>query len=69
MLFAELYCKWSGQEANLDKSSIVLSKLTPREDKKEIMEITGIKEMGSSSIYLGNSFVMGRNRKKRIQYA
>lgn len=60
------YCKWSGQEVNLEKSSILNSKFTPRSDKREVINITGFKKMGHSSIYLGNSFVMGHNTSKEF---
>lgn len=56
------YCKWPGQEANLEKSNILFSKNTPGRDNREIKDISGFKEMGVSSIYLGNSLIMSRNR-------
>lgn len=39
----DLYCKWSGQKANLDKSNILFSKHTPRVDKRTVLHVTGFK--------------------------
>lgn len=60
----DIYCLWSGQEANLEKSSIFFSKSTMRNDIKGVLESTSFKDMGANSIYLGNVLVMGRNKKK-----
>ncbi|KAH7537359.1 hypothetical protein FEM48_Zijuj03G0084200 [Ziziphus jujuba var. spinosa] len=49
------YCEWSSQQANVNKSSIIFSKNTSKRDKKTIKAVLGFKEMGSNSIYLGNS--------------
>lgn len=58
------YYEWFGQQANMEKSSIVFSKNSSRRDKKFIKEILGFKEMGSNSVYLGNSLIMGKNKPK-----
>lgn len=34
--------------------------------KKHILDVFGFKELGPASIYLGNSFVMGRNTSKEF---
>lgn len=54
-------CKWSGQETNLEKSSILFLKDTFRGDKWEVKEVTSFKMTKTSSVYLGNSLVMGHN--------
>lgn len=60
----DIFCHWSGHEANMEKSSIFFSKSIKRCDKKKILECTGFKDMGNNSIYLGNALIMGRNRVK-----
>lgn len=61
-----MYCGWSGQTPNLEKSDILFSKNTTRRNRKEVKEVTDLKEMVSSTIYLGNSLVMGRNFSKEF---
>ncbi|XP_060670961.1 uncharacterized protein LOC132800728 [Ziziphus jujuba] len=60
------YCSWSGQAANSEKSNILFSKSTSRRDRKAIRDIRGFKEMGSKAVYLGNSFIFGRNKSKEF---
>lgn len=62
----DTYCTWSSQLANVEKSSILFSKNTSREDKRKIKAIMGFKEMGAKLIYFGNSFVFRRNRYKEF---
>lgn len=62
----DIYCQWSRQEANGDKSNIYFSSSTGRRNRKEILDITGFKNMGGSFIYLGNSLVLGRNKSKEF---
>lgn len=64
--YFERYCKWFGQEVNLDKSNIYFSRSTPRADKRKIIEILDFKELDCASIYLGNSLIMGRNKTKEF---
>lgn len=58
------YCLWSGQLANEDKSSIYFSKGTDKRVKQGIKRITRLKEMKTTSIYLGNSLILGRSKVK-----
>lgn len=62
------YCGWSGQQANAEKSNILFSKSTPQKDKKSIKDILGFKDMGPKAIYLGNSFIFGRNKTKEFYF-
>lgn len=65
-LYFDKYCTWSSQLPNVEKSSILFSKNTSREEKRKIRDIMGSKEMGERSIYLGNAFIFGRNRTKEF---
>lgn len=60
------YCQWSSQQANLEKTSILFSKTIPRQIIKDILNINGFKQMGKNTIYLGNSFVLSRNKTKEF---
>lgn len=60
----DLFFGWSGQEANVNKSSILFSKNTPKEDRMVIRSIIGFKDMPKDSIYLGNSLLHSWNRTK-----
>lgn len=51
----------SGQTAIFDKSNILFFKNTSRANRRTILDGTGFKVMGSSSIYLGNSLVLRKN--------
>lgn len=57
----DLYCKWSRQKANLDKSSVLFSKRTSKKEIKCILQISDLRMMGETSLYVGNSLVLGRN--------
>lgn len=41
----DLFCEWSGQELNKDKSSILFSSKTRRDDRKAIREVLGFQDM------------------------
>lgn len=56
----DLYCFWSSQYANLEKSHILFSKNTSLANKKVVKMILGLKEMTGESIYLGNSLIFGQ---------
>ncbi|KAF3438786.1 hypothetical protein FNV43_RR21551 [Rhamnella rubrinervis] len=56
------YCYWSGQEANMEKSSVYFTKMTSRDVKKEEKRITGLKAMKQGSLYLGNALLCGHQR-------
>lgn len=50
----------------MEKSNILFSKNTSRGERRKIAETLDIKELGSSSIYLGNSLILGRNKTKKF---
>lgn len=52
------YFRWSGQEANLNKSSILFSKNTRKEDCSVIKDLFEFKDMAKNSVYLGNSLLL-----------
>ncbi|KAH7537798.1 hypothetical protein FEM48_Zijuj03G0131400 [Ziziphus jujuba var. spinosa] len=60
------FCGWSSQMVNGQKSNIFFSKSTSRQDRKVVKEILGFKDMGPKAIYLGNSFIFGRNKTKEL---
>ena len=60
------YCTWSGQAINFDKSQIFFSPRIKKQCKNVIKRKLGFKELTSSSIYLGNHLVLGRNRSKEF---
>lgn len=60
------YCQWSGQQANLEKTSIMFSKSTSRQSIKEILSITCFKHIWLNAPYLINSFVFNRNKQKNL---
>lgn len=62
----ELYSMWSGQAANVDKSSILFSESTNRGTIKTIKEIMGFREMKKDAVYLGNSLIFGRKKTKEF---
>ena len=49
----KLYCDASGQEANLDKSSVFFSPNTPEDIKSNVGQILGITEARNPGKYLG----------------
>lgn len=53
---------WSGQSANIEKSSILFSENTDRIVRKYINAMMGLKEMKNDTIYLGNSFIFGKKK-------
>lgn len=63
----DIYCDWTWQKANLDKSFIILSRNTRAQERRIIKELMGFKEMSNDSVYLGNTFVMGINKTKEFQ--
>lgn len=50
----------------MNKSSILFSAGASRENKRYISEAWGFSSMKESPIYLGNSLIMGRNRRKEF---
>lgn len=53
------YINWIGQEANLNKFSILFSKNT---DNMAIKGLFGYKDMAKGSVYLGNTLLLSRNK-------
>ena len=49
----QIYCKASGQQVNMDKSSIHFAKGVPRSTKGEIMNLLEVHNMSLSDKYLG----------------
>lgn len=64
----ERYCGWSGQTTNVAKSNVFFSRNIVGRVKNEIIDITGLSEMRSSAIYLGNAMVMGCNQSKEFRF-
>lgn len=49
----QTYAKWSGQQANLNKSSILFSKGVDEDRKVEVATRLGVKQMQTDDKYLG----------------
>lgn len=58
------YCVWSGQDINLEKSSIIFSNNIRGKVKAAIKVVLGFKEMHKDSVYLGNNMILSRNKYK-----
>lgn len=58
----DLYCGFSGQEPNVEKSSIFFSKNIVGTERLETKNILGFKEMSKDSIYLGNFLILTENK-------
>ena len=61
-----LYCAWSGQEINSEKSQLLFSLKTKPQCKHSILRLMGFKEVTAGTIYLGNQLVFGRNKSKEF---
>lgn len=64
--YFQSYFEWSGQEANITKSSILFSKNTRAAVKRYIKDIMGFSEMKHVAIYLGNAFVFSSKKTKEF---
>lgn len=62
----DTYCRWSGQEVNMEKSNVYFSRKTSQRDRSKIMEATRFREMEHTFIYLGNSLILGRSKTKEF---
>lgn len=60
------YCRWSGQEVNEKKSNIFFSRNTSAAMRRKVKQKLSLKEMGTQGIYLGNSLVLGKNKRKEF---
>lgn len=58
----------SGQQVNLDKSSIFFSPNTDANIRREICSIMRINEAGDESTYLGLPSTLGRNKSVILDY-
>ncbi|KAL0458971.1 UNVERIFIED_CONTAM: hypothetical protein Slati_0524300 [Sesamum latifolium] len=61
------YEKASGQQINLQKSSMVFSRNTPLGSREELAAILGVKIDSSYEKYLGLPYVVGRKKKDLFQ--
>uniref|UniRef100_A0A2N9FV45 Reverse transcriptase domain-containing protein n=1 Tax=Fagus sylvatica TaxID=28930 RepID=A0A2N9FV45_FAGSY len=64
----ELYCQWSGQLVNRDKSGINFSKLVSRERKRAITEELNMKTISDHANYLGAPLFASRNSSKDFKF-
>jgi hypothetical protein len=60
----ELYESCSGQNVNIDKSSLVVSKNTKEREKKSMMEDLGITKEAPNEKYLGLPVYIGKSKTK-----
>lgn len=60
----EVYCGWSGQCPNLDKSSVLFSKNICQRTRKKLRIGLGLKEMKEGLVYFGNTLVFGKHKSK-----
>ena len=64
----ELYCQWSGQLVNHEKSGIIFSKLVSRERKRAIKEELNMKTISEHANYLGAPLFASRSRSKDFKF-
>lgn len=62
----DLFFRWSRQQVNRKKSSILFSARMSREGNRQIYDMWGLRGMKESSIYLGNALVLGKNHRKEF---
>lgn len=60
----DLFFSWSGQEANLNKYSILFFKNTGKVNRNTIKELFGFKDMAKDSVYLGNTLLLSQNKNR-----
>lgn len=63
----ERYYEWLGQQANPKKANIIFLKNMRPHEKKEFKEILGYKIMRKDLVYLGNTFLLGKNKTEEFQ--
>lgn len=64
----EVYERGSGQTINQDKSAILFSKNTPRQQKDLLLQLLGLHSEGHQGKYLGLSCYVGRSRQRCFKY-
>lgn len=57
---------WSGLRVNTEKSSLFFSPKTDRRLKGRIKHVTSFKDLQKGTVYLGNPFLMGRQKIKEF---
>ena len=67
MRILKVYRQSSGQEVNMDKSGILLSKNTRNEDKEMVKEILGVQRSIKHDIYLGLPIMFGRSKAREFK--
>lgn len=63
-----IYAKWSGQQANLEKSAILFSKGVRGERRIQVAEILGVKQMESNDKYLGFQLLKSTYRIESFEF-
>ncbi|KAF4377304.1 hypothetical protein G4B88_011139 [Cannabis sativa] len=63
-----LYCSWSGQAVNFQKSTVFFSKGVPSNRANAIANLLGMSKMKKDTIYLGTSLFNSANRSKDMNF-
>ncbi|KAF4386132.1 hypothetical protein F8388_016384 [Cannabis sativa] len=63
-----LYCSWSGQAVNFQKSTVFFSKGVPSIRANSIANLLGMSKMKKDTIYLGTSLFNSANRSKDMNF-
>lgn len=63
-----IYARWSGQQANLDKSAILFSKGVGEDRRQSISDMLGVKQMESNDKYLGFQLLKSAHRIKSYEF-
>jgi len=63
-----VYCRASGQQVNMDKSSIFFAKGIPQRRKEEIMDLLDVHNMSLSEKYLGMPSDVGASVNGAFKY-
>ncbi|OMO67876.1 reverse transcriptase [Corchorus capsularis] len=58
----------SGQQINIEKSSVFFSSNTPENTRSSIMELLGVRKILDRDKYLGLPIMLGRSKKRELQY-
>lgn len=60
------YSAWVGQCVNLEKLHVNFTPNTKRAMKRRIKIFLGYKDLGTGSLYLGNSLVFGKKKINKL---
>ena len=63
-----VYCRASGQQVNMDKSSIIFAKGIPQRRREEIMDLLDVHNMSLSEKYLGMPSDVGASVNGAFKY-